>query len=259
MKGKGKLYGVSLGPGDPGLLTMRAHRLLQGGAIWTYPVRSRKSASYALDIARRAGLTPPGEHAALVFPMTHDRNKLQKHWQSAAETVIAFLLKGLDVVFLVEGDASTYSTYGHLERRIRAIDAEIETEIIAGVSSFNAAAARLDFPLAEMDDTIAILPANYGIETIDRLLDEFDTLVLMKVKPMIDEILSLLERRNLLSHAAFVEKAGTPEERRFHDVTRLAGQKVNYLSLMLVKNPYRSEKTLRRGCRGSKNTGEAPT
>ena len=56
---KGKLYGVSVGPGDPDLMTRRAYKLLQQSAYWTYPVRNSKSDSYALSIATAAGLTPP--------------------------------------------------------------------------------------------------------------------------------------------------------------------------------------------------------
>ncbi|VFN00451.1 MAG: precorrin-2/cobalt-factor-2 C20-methyltransferase [Candidatus Kentron sp. G] len=58
MSDRGTLYGVSLGPGDPGLITRRAWALLQTDAWWTYPVHTEKSESYAFGIARAAGLTP---------------------------------------------------------------------------------------------------------------------------------------------------------------------------------------------------------
>ena len=125
----------------------------------------------------------------------------------------------------------------------------IDIETIAGVPSFNAAAARLDIPLTEVDDTMAVLPAAYGIPTIERLLSEFDTLVLLKVKPLLDDIIDLLAKHHLLDQAVFIEKAGSKEERIFRDVASLKGQKVNYLSLMLVKNPGRIKGELIRGCR----------
>ncbi len=245
----GKLYGVSVGPGDPDLMTRRAYGLLQQSAYWTYPVRNSKSDSYALSIATNAGLTPPDGHKALVFPMTHDADRLKKHWVLAANTVIEMLSSGTDVMFLVEGDASTYSTFGHLARHVSTIDSSIDIETIAGVPSYNAAAARLDIPLTEVDDTMAVLPAAYGIPTIEKLLSEFDTLVLLKVKPLLDDIIDLLAEHNLLDQAVFIEKAGSKDERIFRDVASLKGQKVNYLSLMLVKNPNRIKGELIRGCR----------
>jgi precorrin-2/cobalt-factor-2 C20-methyltransferase len=254
MKTKGTLYGVSVGPGDPQLITMQAHELLQRDAAWAYPVRNMMADSYAFAIVQEAGLKPPAEHFALVFPMTHERKTLEDHWQLAADTVLRFLRKGRDVMFLVEGDASTYSTFGHLARRVRKLNSEAKIEIVAGVSSFNAAAARLDFPLAEVDDTMAVLPANYGIKIIDHMLDEFDTLVLMKIKPMLDEVIDLLEKRGIAEHAAFIERAGKKDERIVHDVTTMRGQKVNYLSLMLVKNPKRQKPVIERGCGKKKHS-----
>jgi precorrin-2/cobalt-factor-2 C20-methyltransferase len=249
MNERGKLYGVSVGPGNPDLITRHAYELLQRKAHWSYPVRNSKSDSYAFNIVMRAGLVPPGKHQPLIFPMTHDEQKLEKSRDIAARAVLDVLHKGEDVMFLVEGDASTYSTFGHLARHVEELDDKIEVETIAGVSSFNAAAARLQFPLAEVDDTMAVLPANYGIDTIDRLLNDFDTLVLLKVKPQLDDIITLLEQRDLAQHAAFIEKAGSQDERIFHDISKLKGETVNYLSLMLVKNPDRQRQKIMRGCR----------
>lgn len=245
-----KLYGVSLGPGDPDLITRRAWSLLQrNDTVWTYPVRSLRKESYALDIVLRAGMALPSEHQALLFPMTHDKEKLARHWLKAAETVQSLLRKGRDVLFLVEGDASTYASFCYLARVLRQLDEAAEIEVVAGVTSFNAACAQLQIPLSEQDDTIAIVPAAYGIQAVEKMLDDFDSLVLMKVKPLLDDLIDLLARRGLLEHSRFIEKAGSPVERAIHDVAQLKGEKVNYLSLLLVKNPYRKRGELLRGCR----------
>lgn len=249
-KKPGTLYGVSLGPGDPGLITRRAWQLLQQKNIfWSYPVRGKKRNSYALDIALRSGLELPIDNAALIFPMTHDVEKLAKYWLSAAQTVIEVLQNGQDVAFLVEGDASTYSTFGHLARTVKALNAQIAIQTIAGVTSFNAAAAQLQAPLADVDDTVAIIPAGYGLQLIEALLPQFDTLVLLKVKPLLDEIIDLLHRHGLHEHSCFIEKAGSPAERVIHDVASLQGEKVNYLSLIIIKNPQRQRGEVMRGCR----------
>ncbi len=256
MKTKGCLYGVSLGPGEPGLITRRAWDCLQQDAVWTYPKRNKKSESYALDIVLRAGLSLPQQHHALIFPMTHDENKLTKYWLAAAQTVLEYLQQGKDVVFLVEGDASTYSTFGHLARTVQALDEDIELDIIAGVPSFHAAAACIQTPIAEVDDTIAIIPAGYGLTMIEKLLADFDTLVLLKVKPLLDDIIDLLKQKKILQHATFIEKAGAPEERVVDNVASLYGEKVNYLSLLLIKNPDRIRGEMTRGCRKKVSTKE---
>lgn len=246
---KGCLYGVSLGPGDPDLITRSAWNLLQQVATWTYPIRNKNSSSYALDIVKRSGLTLTSKHQPLIFPMTHDIKILSKYWLRAAQTVLDILNSGEDVLFLVEGDASTYSTFGHLAKTIAALDATIEIKTIPGVSSYHAAAAKLNIPLADVDDTVAIIPAAYGIPVIEKLLLDFDSLVLIKVKPLLDDIIELLTRLKLLQYSSFIEKAGAPEERIVTNVSSLYGQKINYLSLILIKNPNRVRGDLIRGCR----------
>jgi precorrin-2/cobalt-factor-2 C20-methyltransferase len=247
----GRLIGVSLGPGDPGLITRAAWAQLQRrDALWTYPTRSTKTPSYAFDIVQRVGLQPPDGHLALLFPMTHDEEKLVRSWQRAAQAVLPALRAGQDVLFLVEGDASTYATFGHLARTVRALEPGVAVETIAGVNAFTAAAATLGRPLSEQDDTIAIVPAAYGVAAVDRLLADFDTLMLMKVKPLLDEVLDWLQRRGLLAGAAFIERCGAPDERmlRGQELLALRGQKVSYLSLMLVHHPHRVRGERVRGC-----------
>lgn len=205
--------------------------------------------SYALSIVERGGLPVPTDAVELVFPMTRDPAALGKAWALAAARTVELLAEGRDAVFLVEGDASTFATFGHLARVVRELVPHIDVETIPGVSSFAAAAAATGLTLAEEDETFAVVPAAYGVPVIERLLDEFDTLVLLKVKPLLDEVLALLARRGLLATSCFVEKVGAPDQRIVHDVAALAGEKVNYLSLLLVHNPGRARGELRRGCR----------
>ena len=253
----GKLIGASLGPGDPELITRRSWAVLQSNARWIYPVKKAAEVSYALSIVERSGLPIPTDAVELVFPMTRDPELLTKAWVRAAEQTVVLLAEGRDLVFLVEGDASTFATFGHLARVARELAPEIEVETIPGVSSFAAAAATTGMPLAEEDETLAIIPAAYGTGVIDHMLDEFDTLILLKVKPLLDEVLELLERRDLLATSCFIEKVGSPDERIVRDLASLKGEKVNYLSLLLVQNPKRQRGELRRGCRQRKEAQEA--
>ena len=253
----GKLIGASLGPGDPGLITRRAWAAMQSGARWIYPVKKARENSYALSIVERGGLPAPADAVELVFPMTRDPETLARAWTRAAAQTVELLAEGRDLVFLVEGDASTFATFGHLARVVRELAPEIEVETIPGVSSFAAAAAAAGMPLAEEDETLAIIPAAYGTGVIDHLLDEFDTLILLKIKPLLDDVLDLLERRGLLATSCFIEKVGAPDERVIRDLAGLKGKPVNYLSLLLVQNPKRPRGELRRGCRRREEAANA--
>lgn len=246
----GRLIGASLGPGDPRDITRRVWDALTSDARWAYPVKKEGEDSYALDIARRAGLPVAADAVPLVFPMTTNAEVLARAWARASAQAVGLLAEGRDLVFLVEGDASTYATFGHLARAVRELAPEVEVEVLPGVSSYCAAAAAVGLPLADADDTLAVIPTSYGIEVIDHLLDEFDSLVLLKVKPMLDDVLTLLDRRGIAGHAVFVEKVGAPGERIVRDVRTLAGETVAYLSLMLIHNPHRVRREAeKRGCR----------
>lgn len=235
----GKLIGASLGPGDPELMTRRSYAALQTGARWIYPVRKAGEVSYARSIVERCDIPVPLDAVQLVFPMTRDAKLLAQAWSEAAARTVELLATGRDLVFLVEGDASTFATFGHLARVVRSLAPQVEVETIPGVSSFAAAAASTGISLAEEHEKLAIIPAAYGVSHLDGLLADFDTLVLLKVKPVLDEAIALLERHDLLATSCFIEKVGSPDERIVRDVASLQGDEVNYLSLLLVRNTAR--------------------
>jgi precorrin-2 C(20)-methyltransferase len=230
----GRLIGASLGPGDPELITRAAWSALVSGACWAWPIDAAGS-SYALAIAQRAGLAAPARGLALHFPMTRDADALAGAWTTAAARVAERLAAGEDVVFLVEGDASTYSTFGHLARAVRACDPGVRVQVIPGVSSFNAAAATLGQALADGEEPLAVYSAPEAMRDLDVLLERFDALVLLKVRPVLDALIDALASRDMLGSAVFIERVGTPHERLIRDLARLRGESVHYLSLVLIR------------------------
>ncbi|CRI67297.1 Cobalt-factor II C20-methyltransferase / precorrin-2 C20-methyltransferase [Thiocapsa sp. KS1] len=231
---KGQLIGASLGPGDPGLITRAAWSALVSDACWAWPT-DRNGSSYALAIAERAGLIAPAQGLALHFPMTRDPGELARAWSIAAGQVAERLATGSDVVFLVEGDASTYSTFGHLARAVRARDPRIQVRVIPGVSSFNAAAATAGQALADGEEPLAVFSAPEAMRDLDGLLAHFDALVLLKVRPVLDALIDALAERGLLDAAVFIERVGTPDERLVRDLAALRGEPVHYLSMVLIR------------------------
>lgn len=230
----GCLIGASLGPGDPELITRAAWSALTATDCWAWPI-NQEGASYALAIVERAGLAAPAEGLALYFPMTRDPETLARSWTEAAVQVAGRLHDGEDVVFLVEGDASTYSTFGHLARAVRALDPHLAVRIIPGVSSFNAAAATIGQPLADGEEPLAVYSAPEAMRDLDQLLTAFDALVLLKVRPVLDDLIATLTARGLLDRAVFIERVGTPDERIVRDLSALRGERVHYLSLVLIR------------------------
>jgi precorrin-2/cobalt-factor-2 C20-methyltransferase len=248
----GTLYGIGIGPGDPELLTLKAFRVLSHAAVIFHPACGGKEGGFALDILQRAFERPhmagmddsPSRGASirercrpLSITMVRGADAERPHWTSAAEIVAAVLQNGQDAAFITEGDPLLYSTFIHLQSALAERFPEARVEIIPGVSSITAAAARAAFPLAVADERIAVLPATYDPDALEHVLDTFDSVVLLKVSRVLDHVVTVLERRGLLKNAVFVERCGTPMERIITDIAPLRGQRVDYFSLLLVRKP----------------------
>lgn len=244
----GTLYGVGLGPGDPDLLTFKAAEIIGRAEVLAVPVKAKGAPSYARAIA--AGHIRPDQTVLeLVFPMRSDPEVLRPHWERAADLLAGHLLQGRDAAFLCEGDPFTYGTFVHVFKQIVRAHPGVPVEVVPGVSAYHAAAAATLTPLADGDDRVAVLPATYGVDVVGPLLERFDTVVLLKVKPVMDALVDLLEKQGLLPHAVFVNQVGTAREEVVRDLTTLKGRKLEYLSLVLVRNPHRVKEPVLRGCR----------
>jgi len=256
----GTLYGVSLGPGDPDWITRGAWQVLTGPARWAYPVRTIGGDSVALAIAERAGLACPQDALPVHFPMSHDPLVLTRAWQRAAEALLPTLTSGRDVALLVEGDASTYATFQYLAAALRNLAPEVPVVALPGVNAFAAAAAKGALALAAQEERIAVIPANYGVAFLNQLLPHFETLVLMKIKPLWRQLLDWLNSEGLLAHALYAERVGMPEERLVAGpaIAALAEEPPSYLALLIVRNPTARPVAERvRGCRAKRSTASA--
>ncbi|MDN5347356.1 MAG: precorrin-2/cobalt-factor-2 C20-methyltransferase [Clostridia bacterium] len=230
----GKFYGLGVGPGDPELLTLKALRVLQQVPVIAVPVSQRGEESLAFLVARPY-LRPEQEILSLFMPMSRDRNYLERAWDAAAGELIEKLKQGLDVAFLTLGDASLYSTYSYLMERIKIWLPEAEIETVPGITSFAAAAARLNLPLAKGDELLAIVPLLKNPEELTRLLPIFPNLVLMKVARQYDAIVRVLQESDRAKYAVLVSRCGQDGEYFSRNLEAGIGKKQDYLSLIIVK------------------------
>jgi precorrin-2/cobalt-factor-2 C20-methyltransferase len=246
--GPGTLFGVGLGPGAPDLVTPRASGVIARCKVLAVPVKAKGAESFARAIAR-AHIRPDHTVLELIFPMRSDPEVLRPHWERAALRLGEHLAAGRDAAFLCEGDPLTYGTFVHVLGAVAKAFPDVPVQVVPGVSAYHAAAALTRTPLAAADDRVAILPAAYGVQEVEAMLERFDTVVLLKPKPIMDPLVDLLEKRGLLPHAVFVSKVGTPEEEVERDLRKLRGRHLEYLSLLIVRNPHRVKEPVLRGCR----------
>ena len=122
MEKQGVFYAVSVGPGDPELLTRQACRVLTECGVVAAP-RMKSGRMLALDIARRAlGSELDGKTILpLQFAMSRDAAVLRASHETAASAVRLFLDAGQDVAMLNLGDVSIYATFGYLQEILQAL------------------------------------------------------------------------------------------------------------------------------------------
>lgn len=203
------LYGVSVGPGDPELMTIKAVGVLKKCGVIAVP-RSGADTLVALEIAGKA--VPEISEKRIVelsLPMTRDPQVLEEARDTAAATLISLLKTGMDVAFLTLGDASVYSTYMYLHQRVTA--AGFPAEIIPGVPSFCAAAALRGGRLTSADKPLHIVPGSY--DCVEESLDWPGPKILMKSGKSLGRIKTLLAERGLLDSAYLVQECGMEGER----------------------------------------------
>ncbi|HVI40204.1 MAG TPA: precorrin-2 C(20)-methyltransferase [Anaerovoracaceae bacterium] len=227
----GKLYGLGVGPGDPELMTLKAVRLIRECHAVAIPA-SGKETNVAFDIAR--GAVPEIEAKELLeisMPMIRDENELKESHDRAAAMVIAELEKGKDIAFLTLGDPSIYSTYIYIHNRVTALG--YETEIIPGIPSFCAVAARLNEGLTEASEALHVIPASY--EGIEEALALKGTRVLMKSGKSIGKVKAILEGMENPPAVKMVERCGMQGERVFRRLEDL-DEEASYFSILVVKD-----------------------
>ncbi|HEY78066.1 MAG TPA: precorrin-2 C(20)-methyltransferase [Dehalococcoidia bacterium] len=234
-KGIGRFYGVGVGPGDPELLTLKAYHVLSRVPVIFVPKKTEQSESIAESII--AALAPGMETktVGLVLPMLRDKEQLAGYWHQAAESIWQHLNKGEDCAFVNVGDPLLYGTFIHVLETIKDSHPEIEVEVIPGISSINAAAARTALPLASNEERIAIISGNCEEAVVREALDNFDTIVFIKMNTMFDRLCAILKERELLEKAVYISRCTTQEEDIVRDISSLKGEKADYFSLLIVR------------------------
>lgn len=217
----GQLFAVGVGTGDSELLTLKALRLLREADVIAIPEKNLgKADSFAWEIVSGAlqqeQLT--AQRCFLHFPMTRNPAINVPAWQNAAQKIAGFIRAGKRVVFISEGDPSVFSTWAYLQEELNDLLPEFEPEIVPGITSITAIPAQTKIPLADGQERFCVVPATYGMECLPRLVEEFDTIMLIKAGRVIPQLILLLEELGVLGCASYVSHATTDKQEIYSDL-----------------------------------------
>ncbi|MFE9330603.1 precorrin-2 C(20)-methyltransferase [Streptomyces sp. NPDC006925] len=234
--GAGRLIGVGLGPGDPSLMTVRAVEAIAEADVVAYH-SARHGRSIARSIAERH-LRADHMEEALVYPVTTEstdhpggyRGALEDFYAEASARLAAHLDAGRTVAVLAEGDPFFYGSYMHMHKRLAH---RYPTEVVPGVTSVSAAAARLGTPLSEAEEALTVLPGTLPEEELTARLASSDAVAVMKLGRTFPKVRRALERSGRLAEARYVERA-TMQGERTGRVADVDPESVPYFSVAVL-------------------------
>jgi precorrin-2/cobalt-factor-2 C20-methyltransferase len=229
----GTLYGISLGPGDPGLITVKGLELLrQADRVYYAGSRATDGAesSYSRRMLDCHGLAADRLRGVFV-PMSEDRTVAESAYREAFAGLLADCRAGRRVAFACEGDISFYSTFSRL--LAFAHEATLPVEIVAGVPAFLLGAAVQAHPLATGPERIAVLPRLRAADELARCLETFDVAVLIKIRGVAAQVADLAERHGW--SLLLCEHLGAPNQFVSTRPDDLRSRALPYLSLLIVR------------------------
>ena len=230
----GKLICAGLGPGDPDLISIRAHRAVTGARDVAYFRKAGRSGQ-----ARRIveGLLRPDvvEHA-MEYPVTTElrfdtpeyNDALARFYDDWAER-IATVLGQRDVVVLCEGDPFFYGSFMHLYSRLIG---KVQIEVIPGITGMTGCWTASGQPITWGDDVLSVLMGTLPEEVMKARMAEADALVVMKTGRNLPKIKEALRVTGKLE-AAFLVEAGTMPNQRIRKLAEVEGE-CPYFAIVLV-------------------------
>lgn len=223
----GILYGVGVGPGDPELMTLKAVKLIQKNHVIALPGPvPQETAAYRIAVQAVPELSEK-KLVSVYMPMTHNRDELARCHQEGAQIVEAYLEQGENVVYLTLGDPSIYSTFAYIQSIVEQHG--YSTEMVSGITSFCAAAARVNIPLVKGNEHLHVVPAAHFPK--DQLLHS-GNYILMKSGTKMKQVKEFLSAGNRTVTA--IENCGMENEHIYWSVDEIPDH-AGYYSLIIAK------------------------
>lgn len=232
----GHLYGVGVGPGDPGLITRAAAALIASADVVAYH-RAGHRPSTARRIA--ADLIPADAiEEALVYPVTTGTTAhplgyygaLADFYDECAQRFRAHLQAGRSIVCLAEGDPLFYGSFMYV---LDALREEFPTRVVPGVTAMAAASAAVGTGLSRHEDVVTVLPGTLPVPELARRLADTDAAVIMKLGRTFAGVREALRQAGKLERAVYIEHASRPTQRML-PVADVEAESVPYMGIIIV-------------------------
>lgn len=224
-------YGIGVGVGSSDAVTKKAIDVLgRLDVLYVPAAKKEEKQSTAYKIVQEY-IDDKTLIKSRYFPMNYDSAELQNSWNEIASEIIKDVSEDKNTGFITIGDPMIYSTYIYLLRLLRN---KVKIETIPGITSFLDIASNNNFPLAEGDDPLVILPATIGTERLRSYIKNENSIVLMKVYNNFNEIVDMLLEENLQNNSIIVSNSSKDDEIIYRNIGDVAKSDVSYFTTILI-------------------------
>lgn len=236
MTGRGTLYGVGTGPGDPELMTVKAIRAIENADVIVHFAKRGRAGR-----ARRTAeqwIGPGATELALHYPVTTEldhrsdayRAQIAEFFDHSAALIRDHLDAARSVAILSGGDPLFYGSYMHLHIRLAN---EFPSVVIPGITAMSGCWSLAGLAMAQGEDALTVLPGTMEERELSRRLRDSDAAVIMKIGRNLAKIRRALEASGRLDRAIYVER-GTMAEGFQMPLANKQDDEAPYFSLLLI-------------------------
>jgi precorrin-2/cobalt-factor-2 C20-methyltransferase len=228
----GNFYAIGIGPGASDLLTVRAVKLIESADIILSPQANGTNRSLAL-----AAIEPylkNQEIKTISYQMKRDGQSTQERWDNVAQQVLQDCGSGKSVAMITIGDPLIFATTSYLLQGLAAEMDKSKIQVVPGISAFQTAASCFHDALTLQEDRLMLMSAT-DLVAVEAAFTQCETLVLYKAGGVINELLAMLKKHDLLDVARLVSCAEQGEgEMAVADLTKFSPQKMSYMTTMII-------------------------
>lgn len=227
-----QLYGVSLGPGDPDLITLKGLSILKHADKIYFPgslFKNGRKSSYSQTILEHYDLDS-SKWEGFFLEMNLNRIQVQDIYEVTFQSIKKDIDNGLTVAIVSEGDLSTFSSFSYILEKVEAH--QISIELIPGITSYAMSAAEHQSPLCLQNQKLIILPRVQSVDELQEALTHFDTVVLMKISSVMDVVNTVLQNKTYTIR--YSERLGTADQYITTSLEDINQRKIPYFSLITI-------------------------
>ena len=231
------IYFVSLGAGDPELITLKALRLLERADVIYSPVSlspNGRRASKIKSIMLSLGIKEE-QIVSYDMPVNREREGAEDAYKQVAEDIKARRQANGDLIAAVVaiGDAGFYASSAYIGELLEAEN--IPTSYLPGVPALIASNALIGGQLVQLDEQLRVIPGVATPSEWEEAWQSKHTIVIMKGS-MAEEEIKRAMKSYPHRHWHYLEYVGYEgKELYLNDVNQIAERKFPYFSLIISK------------------------